>query len=66
MPYINVRIVKGASNEQKEQVIKEITDTLVRVLGKNPASTFVVIDEVEATNWGKGGETIANINNKLQ
>jgi 4-oxalocrotonate tautomerase len=28
------------------------------VLGKNPQTTFVVIDEVETDNWGIGGETI--------
>ena len=59
MPYVNIRITKtGATAEQKAAVIKGVTDVLVTVLGKNPQSTFVVIDEVDTDNWGIGGETI--------
>ena len=59
MPYANIRITKtGATAEQKAAVIKGVTDVLVKVLGKDPASTFVVIDEVDTDNWGIGGETI--------
>jgi 4-oxalocrotonate tautomerase len=59
MPYANIRITKtGATAEQKAAVIKGVTDVLVKVLGKDPGSTFVVIDEVETDNWGIGGESI--------
>ena len=59
MPYANIRITKtGATADQKAAVIKGVTDVLVTVLGKNPQSTFVVIDEVDTDNWGIGGETI--------
>lgn len=59
MPYVNVKITKdGATPEQKRQVIAGITQVLVDVLGKNPATTMVVIDEVETDNWGIGGETV--------
>ena len=59
MPYVNIRITKeGASAEQKAQLIHEVTKLLQDVLGKNPQTTVVVIDEVETDNWGIGGETI--------
>ena len=59
MPYINIRITKeGATPEQKAQLIKCATQLLVDVLGKNPQTTVVVIDEVETDNWGIAGETI--------
>ena len=59
MPYVNIRITKeGATPEQKAELIKGATDLLVRVLNKNPATTVVVIDEVETDNWGVGGESI--------
>ncbi|HRV95835.1 MAG TPA: 4-oxalocrotonate tautomerase family protein [Anaerolineae bacterium] len=59
MPYINIRITKeGATPEQKAQLIKGATQLLVDVLGKNPQTTVVVIDEVETDNWGIAGETI--------
>ena len=56
MPYVNVRITKdGVTPEQKAAIVKEITDTLVRVLGKRPDHTHVVIDEVDPENWGYAG-----------
>jgi 4-oxalocrotonate tautomerase len=59
MPYVNIKITReGATAEQKAQLIKGATDLLVDVLGKNPATTVVVIDEVETDNWGVAGETI--------
>ena len=58
MPFVNVRITRdGATREQKAQVIAEITDTLQRVLGKDPQLTHIVIDEVDTDNWGWAGET---------
>ena len=59
MPYVNIRITAGATEEQKAELIAGATDLLVKVLNKNPASTFVVIDEVPAENWGTGGISVA-------
>ena len=36
MPYVNVQITKGATREQKVQMVKDITNSLVNVLGKKP------------------------------
>jgi 4-oxalocrotonate tautomerase len=59
VPYVNIRITKeGATAEQKAQLIKGVTQLLVDVLGKNPQTTVVTIDEVEKDNWGIGGESI--------
>ncbi|MBT9538010.1 MAG: 4-oxalocrotonate tautomerase family protein [Nitrospirae bacterium] len=59
MPYVNIKITKeGATAEQKAQLIRGITQLLVDVLGKNPQTTVVVIDEVETDNWGIGGESV--------
>ncbi len=56
MPYVNVRITKdGVTPAQKSQIVKEITSTLVRVLGKRPDQTHIIIDEVDADNWGFSG-----------
>lgn len=59
MPYVNIRITKeNVTPEQKAQLIKGATQLLVDVLGKNPNTTVVVIDEVDTDNWGIGGESI--------
>ena len=56
MPYVNVKITKdGVTPEQKATIVREITETLGRVLGKRPEHTHVIIDEVDPENWGYAG-----------
>ncbi|MET9881895.1 4-oxalocrotonate tautomerase family protein [Streptomyces sp. NPDC006430] len=56
MPYVNVKITReGATAAQKAEIIAGVTDLLVRVLDKDPATTFVLIDEVALEDWGVGG-----------
>ncbi len=61
MPYVQVKITKGATNEQKAQLIEGITDLLVSILDKNPATTQVMIDEVVTENWGIAGRSVKNL-----
>ena len=59
MPYVNIKITnEGATPEQKAKLIEGATNLLRDVLGKNPATTVVVIDEVSTDNWGIGGEQV--------
>lgn len=59
MPFVNIKITKeGATPEQKGKLIKGATDLLQKVLGKNPQTTFVIIDEVETDNWGIAGQSV--------
>lgn len=61
MPLINIKVTKeGLTVEKKEELIKKATQLLVDVLGKNPKTTVVIIDEVETDNWGIGGESVTN------
>jgi 4-oxalocrotonate tautomerase len=56
MPYVNIKITReGATPAQKAELIAGVTDLLVKVLDKSPATTFVVIDEVAMEDWGIGG-----------
>ncbi len=62
MPYVNIRITReGATPEQKRQLIEGATDLLARVLNKDPATTFVIIDEVDTDNWGVARENVTTI-----
>lgn len=59
MPYILVQVTdEGVTREQKARIIAGATDLMVEVLGKDPESTFVLIDEVKTDNWGHGGEMV--------
>ena len=62
MPYVNIKITKeGATTAQKAELIAGVTDLLVRVLNKNPATTVVVIDEVDTDNWEISGQSVTTL-----
>ena len=46
MPYVNLQITKGATREQKAQLVQDITNSLVDVLGKKPEHIHIVIQEI--------------------
>jgi 4-oxalocrotonate tautomerase len=59
MPFVNIKVTpEGLTPEKKAQLIAGATQLLVDVLVKNPATTIVVIDEVQTDNWGIAGETV--------
>lgn len=59
MPYVNIKITdEKVTLDQKAALIKGVTQLLADVLGKNPNTTVVVIDEVPTDNWGIAGETV--------
>lgn len=61
MPFVSVRITRdGTTQAQKRQLVREITDTLERVLGKDPELTHITIEEVHTDNWGHGGQLVTD------
>lgn len=62
MPYIRIEVTReGVTLAQKKQLIAEATEMMIRVLDKDPAATFVVIDEVDTDNWGVAGRTVTEL-----
>lgn len=62
MPFVNIKITPdGATAEKKKELIVGATKLLQDVLGKNPKTTVVIIDEVETDNWGIGGESVTDM-----
>ena len=55
MPYVNIQITTGATREQKAELVKDVTGSLVRVLGKKPEHIHIVIQEINEENWGYAG-----------
>ncbi len=65
MPYINIKVTReGVTKRQKQELITGATQLLVDVLGKDPSTTVVVIDEVDMDNWGFAGEPISELRRK--
>jgi len=59
MPYVNIKVTNEAvTSEQKRQLIAGVTLLLQNVLHKNPATTVVIIDEINTDNWGISGEQV--------
>jgi 4-oxalocrotonate tautomerase len=66
MPLINIKITnEKVTKEQKKRLIAGATKLLETVLGKNPKTTVVIIDEVSTDNWGIGGEVVSDIRKKV-
>ena len=62
MPYVNIKVTdEGVTRKQKETLIVATTRLLKEVLNKDPASTFIIIEEISTDNWGIGGELVTEI-----
>lgn len=62
MPFVNIKITnENVTKEKKARLIEGATQLLVDVLDKNPATTVVVIEEVDTDSWGIGGESVTEI-----
>lgn len=67
MPYVNIKVTReGVTREQKGELIAGVTDLLHRVLHKDPALTYVVVDEVEPDNWGVAGLAVPEFRRRRQ
>ncbi|MBR8463176.1 4-oxalocrotonate tautomerase family protein [Campylobacter sp. faydin G-24] len=65
MPFVNIKIAAPEpTKEQKGQIIAEVTDTLVRVLGKDPTSVLVMIETLDAESVGKNGVSLEELRSK--
>ncbi len=61
MPLVNIKLLKEdrIPAQKKAELIERVTQAVAQTLGKNPAATWVILDEVSTDNWGIGGETIS-------
>jgi 4-oxalocrotonate tautomerase len=65
MPYIKIEVTReGVTREQKQKLIKGVTDLMTDVLNKDPHLTHVVIQEVELDDWGYAGEQTSVLREK--
>lgn len=69
MPLVTVHLIENVfSKEQKEGMIKQLTDTMVSIEGENMRQvTWVKIEEVPEGQWGIGGKPLtASIIQEIQ
>ena len=65
MPFVKIELTReGVTREQKQQLIKGVTDLITDVLNKDPQLTHVVLQEVDLDDWGVGGEQTSVLREK--
>ena len=57
MPIIQSHMIEGRTDEQKEAVIREVTEAMVRAVGAPKESVRVLINEMPKQHFGIGGES---------
>ena len=62
MPFVKIEVTREeVTREQKQLLIKGITDLITDVLNKDPHLTHIVINEHDLDNWGYAGEQVSQL-----
>jgi 4-oxalocrotonate tautomerase len=61
MPLIQVKLIeKVFTSQQKQEMIKKLTDAMVSIEGENMRQvTWVIIEDVNSGEWGIGGQPLS-------
>lgn len=51
MPHVIIKMYPGAAEEQKKELTKQVTDSIMRVFNKESGSISVAIEEVSENEW---------------
>lgn len=57
MPVAQINILEGRTDEQKEMLIREVTDAIARSLGAPTESVRIIITEMPKQHFGMGGQS---------
>ncbi|MAZ05905.1 2-hydroxymuconate tautomerase [Marinobacter sp. SS8-8] len=61
MPVAQINILEGRSDEQKETLIREVTDAISRSLGAPVESVRIIITEMPRQHFGIGGQSVKKL-----
>ena len=59
MPFAQLYIAEGRTDDQKKKLIEKVTQAFVDALGTKPESVWITVQDVPKTQWGIGGKTLA-------
>lgn len=62
MPFIQVKVIEDVfTPEQKQQIVRALTDAMVQVEGENMRPvTWCVVEEVKSGSWGIAGNPLTS------
>jgi 4-oxalocrotonate tautomerase len=66
MPFVNIRLVEGRSQQRKDEISKRVTAAISEVLQLPKDDIWVVFEDVPAGDWYVGSTTVAELRNKAQ
>lgn len=66
MPFAHVQIVEGRDEEQKAELIRQISDAIRNSIGAPRDTVRVVIQEVPETHWGVGGRSLRELRRQVE
>jgi 4-oxalocrotonate tautomerase len=66
MPFVNIRLVGGRSQEQKDEISKRVVDGISDVLELPKDDIWVVFEDVPAGDWYVGSTTVAELRKKAK
>ena len=61
MPMIRVQMFPGRTDGQKEALVKELTEAIVRTCDAKQDDVWVIIDEVDREHWALGGTMYSHL-----
>ena len=61
MPFVNVRILEGHSQQRKDEMSRRITAAISEVAELPKEAIWVVFEDVSAQDWYIGGTTVHEI-----
>ena len=59
MPIIQVNILEGRTDEQKENMIRKVTDALCETMNVQPSAVRIMINEMKPQHFARDGQSIA-------
>ncbi len=61
MPFVNVRINKGHSQERKDRISERITTAISEIAEVPKEAIWVVFEDIEKTDWYLGATTVEQL-----
>ncbi|MDT2815605.1 2-hydroxymuconate tautomerase [Vagococcus carniphilus] len=58
MPIVHIELLEGRTQEQKNEMVKEVTEAIVRTTGAKEEAVSIVISDMSKGNYAVGGKTL--------
>jgi len=64
VPFVNINILEGTSDMQKQKIVEDITNTFQKNVGVSKDKVFIFFTDLKKNNYGKNGSLASNSENE--